>query len=69
MQDECSDITTNQGEWKVLRKPIENLGLTDTAQDLDQIYAQDHCGNLWGIRIEVDYFYKRPGVVNTNIDD
>ena len=66
--DEYSDIATKKGEWKVSVKPPGKLGLMFSTNN-----ARDHCGNLWGIRMSVDYFMlitKKDGLTrNPNVDD
>ena len=62
--DEYSDITSKEGEWKVMIKP--NGGLLRRYVDAQ---AQDRVGNMWGLRMRVDFFENRFNVVNPNVDD
>jgi len=62
--DEYSDITSKEGEWKVMIKP--NGGLLRLYVDAQ---AQDRVGNMWGLSMLVGFFKNRFNEVNPNVDD
>lgn len=55
--DVCSDVTTKADEWKVCHQPTIISRLLSRNTFRNAANAEDHGGNLWGIKLSVDNFF------------
>ena len=62
--DEYSDVTTKGGEWKVTPPPEYN----SWGRTMTRACAQDRRGNLWGLKMIVDYFHTHDNEVSPDLD-